>query len=158
MNTRLPACVLLLAGTIACSAPPPPPAAPAAPPPPPPIDQAAVVSATQDVVAALAAGDIAKVGSGYSEDAVLVSPRGKVDTRAAIAAFWTEALKTPGAGKNLKLETVKVGSSGDLAYVLSRFTGGITAPSGHVLGIVQRQADGSLKTIAQMTVPDPPRK
>jgi ketosteroid isomerase-like protein len=144
MNTRLPACVLLLAGTIACSAPPPPPAAPAAPPPPPPID--------------LAAGDIAKVGSGYSEDAVLVSPRGKVDTRAAIAAFWTEALKTPGAGKNLKLETVKVGSSGDLAYVLSRFTGGITAPSGHVLGIVQRQADGSLKTIAQMTVPDPPRK
>ena len=159
MKTRLPACILLLAGTIACSPPPPAqPAAPAAPPPPPPIEQSAVEAASQNISAALAAHDIAKVGSGYTEDAVLVTTRGKVDTRAGIEAFWTQALKAPGAGKNLKMEGMKGGSSGDLAWRLSRFTGGITAGSGHVLAVIQRQADGSLKTVAQMTVPDPPAK
>jgi ketosteroid isomerase-like protein len=155
MKTRLPACVLLLVGTIACSPPPPAePARPAAPSPPPPIDLAAVEATAQNISAALAAGDIAKVGSGYAEDAVLVTVR----TRAGVEAFWTQALKAPGAGKNLKMESVKSGTSGDLAYVLSRFSGGITAGSGHVLAVVQRQADGSLKTVAQVTVPDPPAK
>src|SRR5262245_15377081 len=105
MKTRLPACVLLLAGTIACSPPPPAePAKPAAPPPPPPIAQSAVEDGIQNITAALAAGDIAKVGSGYTEDAVLVTARGKVETRAGIEAFWTQALKAPGTGKNLKME------------------------------------------------------
>ena len=45
-----------------------------------------------------------------------------------------EALKA-GAGKDLKLEVVKWGTSGDMAYTLSRFTGGITATSGHVLAV-----------------------
>ena len=156
--TRLPACVLLLAGTIACSPPPVEQARQVVPAPPPPIDMAAVEAASQDITAALAAGDIAKVGSGYAEDAVLVTTRGKVDTRAGIEAFWTQALKAPGTGKNLKMEGVKGGSSGDLAWRLSRFTGGITAGSGHVLAVIQRQADGSLKTVAQVTVPDPPAK
>jgi ketosteroid isomerase-like protein len=159
MKTRLPACVLLLAGTIACSPPPPAePARQAAPPPPPPIDLAAVEATSQNISAALAAGDVAKVGSGYTEDAVLITARGKVDTRAGIEAFWTQALKAPGAGKNLKMESVKSGTSGDLAWTLSRFTGGITAGSGHLLAVIQRQADGSLKTVAQITVPDPPAK
>lgn len=159
MKTRLPACILLLVGTIACSPPPPAePARPAAPPPPPPIEQSAVETASQNISAALAAHDIAKVGSGYTEDAVLVTMRGKVDTRAGIEAFWTQALKAPGAGKSLKMEPVRFGTSGDLAWGLSRFTGGITAGSGHVLAVIQRQADGSLKTVAQMTVPDPPAK
>ena len=161
MKTRLPACILLLAGTIACSPPPVEQArqvTPAPPPGPPPIEQAAVEAASQNISAALAAHDIAKVGSGYTEDAVLVTTRGKVDTRAGIEGFWTQALKAPGAGKNLKMESVKFGTSGDLAWGLSRFTGGITAGSGHVLAVVQRQADGSLKTVAQMTVPDPPAK
>ena len=157
MKTRLPACALLLIGTIACSPPPPPPAAPAAPPPPPPIDQAAAKAAGDAITAALVAGDIAKVGSGYTDDAVLVTARGKVETRAGIEAFWTQALKA-GAGKNLKMEQLKSGTSGDLAWALNRFTGGITASSGHVLGIMQRQADGSLKMVAQVTVPDPPAK
>jgi hypothetical protein len=56
------------------------------------------------------------------------------------------------------MEGMKGGSSGDLAWRLSRFTGGITAGSGHVLAVIQRQADGSLKTAAQVTVPDPPAK
>ena len=158
MKTRLwlPGVVLALVVT-ACS-PPPVEQATQVRPEPPPIDQATVDQSIQDISSALAAGDIAKVGSGYAEDAVLVTARGRTDTRAGIEAFWTEALKAPGTGKDLELDVVKWGSSGDLAYSLSRFTGGITAGSGYVLGVVERQADGSLKTVAQVSIPDPPAK
>jgi ketosteroid isomerase-like protein len=140
----------------ACAAPPPP-AAPAAPPAPPPITEAAVQQAVQEATSALAAGDTARVGSGYTADAVFVSARGKVETSAAIEAFWAAALKS-GAGKDLKLTVEKWGTSGDLAYSLSRFTGGITATSGYVLAVSERQADGSLKIVAQVSIPDAPAK
>ena len=158
MKTRLPACVLLLVGTIACSPPPVEEARQVTPAPPPAVDEAAASAAADAITAALVAGDIAKIGSAYTDDAVLVTARGKIETRAGIEAFWTQALKAPGAGKDLKMERLKTGTSGDLAWALSRFTGGITAGSGHVLGIMQRQADGSLKMVAQVTVPDPPAK
>jgi hypothetical protein len=45
-----------------------------------------------------------------------------------------------------------------MAYTLSRFTGGITATSGHVLAVSVRQPDGTLKTVAQVSIPDPPAK
>lgn len=151
----LPAFLLVLAA--ACSPPPVEQAVQVAPEPP-PIDQAAVTQGIQNITAALAAGDIAKVGAGYADDAVLVTARGRTDTRAGIEAFWTGALKAAGTGKDLKLDIVKWGTSGDLAYTLSRFTGGITAGSGYVLGVVERQADGSLKTVAQVSIPDPPAK
>ena len=138
----------------ACAAPAPPPPPPPLPPAPPAITQAAVEQGVQELTAALVAGDTAKVGAGYKADAVLVSARGKVDTSAGIEAFWAAALKG-GAGKNLKLAVEKWGTSGDLAYTLSRFTGGITATSGYVLAVVERQADGSLKTVAQVSIPDP---
>jgi len=126
---------------------------PPAPPAPPPITQSVVEQSVQELTAALAAGDTAKVGTGYKADAVLISARGKVDTSAGIEAFWAAALKG-GAGKDLKLNVEKWGTSGDLAYTLSRFTGGITAPSGYVLAVSERQADGSLKTVAQVSIPD----
>jgi ketosteroid isomerase-like protein len=150
------ATMLVLAVSLACSPPPVEQARQVAPEPP-PLDQASVTQSINNAVAALAAGDVAKMGSGYAEDAVLVTARGKVETRTGIEAFWTEALKSRGASA-LALETVKWGTSGDLAYVLSRFTGGVTAGSGHVLAVVQRQPDGSLKTVAQVSIPDPPGK
>ena len=110
----------------------------------------------QTVIAALVAGDAAKVGSSFKADAVLISARGKVDTQAGIEAFWAGALKTPGTGKDLKQEIVKWGASGDMAYLVSRFTGGITATSGYVLSVSERQPDGSLKIVAQVSIPDPP--
>lgn len=158
MTTRLlrsvSAGVLFLSAACAPAPPPPP---PLPPPPPPAITQAAVEQSVQDLTGALVAGDSAKVGSGYKADAVLISARGKVDTSAGIEAFWTAALKG-GAGKNLKLATEKWGTSGELAWSLSRFTGGITATSGYVLAVSERQADGSLKTVAQVSIPDPPAK
>jgi uncharacterized protein (TIGR02246 family) len=138
----------------ACAAP----AKDTTPPPPPAITQAAIDQVVQDQVSALNAGDAAKAGAVYAADAVLVTAKGKAETQAAITAFWTEALKTPGAGKNLKVEMLKSGTSGDLAYTLATFSGGVTAPSGHTLAVSKRQADGSLKIIMQISIPDPPTK
>lgn len=133
------------------------PETPPAPPPPPALTQAVVDQEIQKTVAALSAGDAAAASAGWASDGVFINARGKYETQAGIQAFWTEALKS-GAGKGLKLETVKFGASGDMAYAVSRFSGGITAPSGHTIVVVQRQADGSLKTLVQFSLPDPPAK
>jgi ketosteroid isomerase-like protein len=125
---------------------------------PPPISRAAIDQGVQDLVAALNARDAAKASAQHAEDSVFVNARGRFDTRAGIEAFWAGALKAPNAGKDLKVEVVKWGTSGDLAYTLSRFTGGVTASTGYVLTVHQRQADGSLKNLAQVSIPDPPKK
>ena len=59
-------------------------------------------------------------------------------------------------GRTLSGETVKFGSNGEFAWQLSRFTGGVTAPSGHTLRVLQRQPDGGLRVLAQVSVPDAP--
>ena len=161
MTTRLllGSLVLGVLAGIGCSAEAPTAAPPpAAAPQPPPITRSTIDEAMQSAVAALAAHDTAKASAIYAPDAVFVNSRGTFETQAGIQAFWTEALKTPNAGKNLKQEIVKWGASGDLAYSLSRFTGGITAGSGHVLAVSQRQPDGSMKTVVQVSIPDPARK
>lgn len=154
LRSRFVVPTLIACAAAACASPAP---EPSAPPPPPAITQASVEQAVQDATAALASGDGAKAATSYAPDAVFVSARGKVESQAGIEAFWTEALKA-GAGKDLKLDVVKWGTSGDMAYTLSRFTGGITATSGHVLAVSQRQADGTLKIVAQMSLPDPPAR
>jgi len=126
---------------------------PAAPAPPPPISQQQADSATNAFVAALRAGDASQTTAYYSADAVFISGRGKVESQGAIAAFWTEALKG-GAGKALELHPLKFAASGDMAWQLSHFTGGITTPTGHVLAVFQRQADGSVKLVAQVSIPE----
>jgi ketosteroid isomerase-like protein len=152
------ASVLVLAASVAACSPPRSEMATSvtpAPMAPPSISQADVDQTLKDMVAALAAGDAAKAGGMYASDAIFLNARGKYDTSAAIEAFWAEALKS-GAGKGLALETVKSGTSGDLAYTVSRFTGGITATSGYTLAVTERQPDGSLKVVVQVSLPDPP--
>lgn len=124
---------------------------------PAPATQADVEKAAQDLVALLRAGDGAAAGKAYATDATFINARGKIDGSDAIGAFWTNAMKN-GAGKSLVLEPVKWGSSGDLAYSLHRYTGGITAPSGYVLAVTQRQPDGTFKVVAQVSMPDAPPK
>lgn len=156
MNARLsrtiPAALFVAVASCAAPAKEEPAAAP------PPITQQTVEEALQATVAALNAGDAAKAGASYAADAIFINARGKYDSASGITEFWTAALKTPNAGKDLKLEIVKWGTSGDLAYSVSRFTGGITAPTGYTVAISQRQPDGSLKTVAQVSIPDPPVK
>lgn len=126
-----------------------------APSPPSPISQAAIEQTVQDTVAALVAGDAAKAGAMYAADAVFLNVRGKFETQTAIEAFWAEYVKTGGA-KGLVLETVKSGTSGELAYSVSRFTHTTTALSGHTVTVSERQPDGSLKIVVHMNLPDPP--
>ncbi|MBI5601649.1 MAG: nuclear transport factor 2 family protein [Gemmatimonadetes bacterium] len=151
LSRTIPA--VLVVAVASCAAP-----AKEEPAAPPPITQQSVEESVQATVAALNAGDAAKVGQSFTDDAVFINARGKYDSAAGITAFWTEALKTPGAGKDLKLEIVKWGASGDMAYSVSRFTGGVTAPTGYVVAVSQRQPDGSMKTVAQVSIPDPPVK
>jgi uncharacterized protein (TIGR02246 family) len=156
MNARLfrtiPATLFVAVASCAAPAKEEPAAAP------PPITQQSVEEAVQATVAALNAGDAAKAGESYADDATFINARGKYDSATGITEFWTAALKTPNAGKDLKLEIVKWGASGDMAYTVSRFTGGITAATGYTLAISQRQPDGSMKTVAQVSIPDPPAK
>ncbi len=120
---------------------------------PTPITQQQADEAQQAFTTALRNGDASQAGSYYGADATFISARGKVETQAAISTFWSEAIKG-GAGKSLELHPLKFGASGDLAWSLSHFTGGITAPTGHVLAVYQRQADGSLKVVAQVSIPE----
>jgi ketosteroid isomerase-like protein len=124
---------------------------------PAPATQSEVEKNAQDLVALLRAGDGAATGNAYATDATFINARGKIDGSEAIAAFWTEALQS-GAGKSLTLEPVKWGASGDLAYSLHRYSGGITAPSGYVLAVTQRQPDGTFKVVTQVSMPDMPAK
>jgi ketosteroid isomerase-like protein len=119
----------------------------------PPITQQQVEDARTRMVDALRSGNGASTADLYDSDAMFVSARGKFEGRDAITAFWTDALKA-GAGQSLQAPVVKWGASGDLAYSISRFTGGVTASSGHTLMVYQRQADGTLKVLAQFSVPD----
>ena len=121
------------------------------------ITQEELTAISQSQQAALNAGDAAGAAAPFTADAMFLNARGKFETQQAIQAFWTEALKND-AGKNLKLEVIKSHVSGDMAYSISRFTGGITAPSGHTLAVMQRQADGSVKILATVSLPDPPAK
>jgi ketosteroid isomerase-like protein len=122
---------------------------------PAPITQQDVDAFSERVNGVIRNGDTAALGNVYTDDAVMISARGKMDGGQAIRAFWTEAIRA-GAGKSLQAETLKFGTSGDLAWALSRFTGGVTAPAGHTLRVFQRQADGSLRTVVQLSIPDSP--
>ncbi|MGH7466625.1 MAG: nuclear transport factor 2 family protein [Longimicrobiales bacterium] len=118
-----------------------------------PITQGQADEAVNSFVAMLRTGDATQAGNYYAPDATFISARGKVESEAAIAGFWAEAVKG-GAGKTLELHPLKFGASGDLAWQLSHFTGGITTPTGHVLAVYQRQADGSIKLVAQVSIPE----
>jgi len=121
------------------------------------LTQQEVEAASDAFTAAVRNGDTTALGNGYTSDAVFVSARGKLEGNDAISAFWKDAVKS-GAGKSLEAQTLKFGSSGDIAWMLNRFTGGVTAPAGHTLRVFQRQPDGSIKTLVQLSIPDAPAK
>jgi ketosteroid isomerase-like protein len=130
-------------------------AEPAAASEPAPITQQDVEAYAERADAAIRTGDTAAFNNFYADDALMISARGRVEGGAALAAFWRDAVAT-GSGRSLQSEILKFGSDRDLAWALSRFTGGVTAPAGHTLRVFQRQADGSLRTVVQLSMPDMP--
>lgn len=121
---------------------------------PTPITQQDVETATNTMITALRAGDAATYASQFASDGAFISARGKVEGQQAIQEFWAAAGKD-GAAKNLDLKIVKWAASGDVAWSIAEYTGGVTAPAGNVLTVMQRQADGTLKILAQASVPKP---
>ena len=122
-----------------------------------PITQQETEQLTEAFIAALRTGDATKIPDEYTSDGIFVSARGRLDGNDAIRGLWTEAAMKS-AGQTLQVKQEKFGASGDLAYVFSRFTGGVTAPSGYTLQVLQRQSDGSAKIVAQISIPDAPAK
>jgi hypothetical protein len=102
-------------------------------------------------------GDTTKLSSYFAPYATFISPRGRIDSRDSIVKFWSEAVKA-GAGKTLELHPARFGSGGNVAWQLSHFTGGVTAPTGYVLTVLQREPDGAVKAVAQLSVPDAARQ
>jgi ketosteroid isomerase-like protein len=123
---------------------------------PAPVTQQEVEQSINTFLAALHAGDTAALPNRYAPDATFVTARGKLDGD-AVRAFWMDAVKA-GQGRSQEVTTVKFGASGDMAYLLGRYTGGITSPSGHTLQVWQKQADGKVSIVAQVSVPDPAAK
>ena len=121
---------------------------------PTPITQQDVEGITNAMFNALKAGDAAAYASHFSSDGAFISARGKVEGQQAIQEFWADANKG-GAAKNLDLKTVKWATSGDVAWALGEYTGGVTAPEGNTLTVLQRQPDGTLKVLAQASIPKP---
>lgn len=120
-----------------------------------PITQQEVAAFSDHSDAAIRDGDTAVFRNFYTDDAVMVSARGKVEGAPALITFWKDAVAA-GKGKSLQTELLKFGTDGDLAWALNRFTGGVTAPAGHTLRVFQRQPDGSLRTVVQLSIPDMP--
>lgn len=121
----------------------------------------AEIKATYDEwLAAEKSDDGARAGGLYAADAVFVSARGKVEGKDAITKFWTDVFNEKPGSSGTEIHPMKWGASGELGWSLIHYTGGVTAPgaSGHALAVSQRQPDGSLKLLVQVSIPEPAPK
>ena len=98
----------------------------------------------------------------YAEDCQVLPPNlPMVQGQSAVREFWQGLF---GMGlSNISLEPTKVDASGDLAYEIGKYELEIQPPSGEPVRdngkyvvVYRRQADGSLKAIADMFSSDNP--
>jgi ketosteroid isomerase-like protein len=107
---------------------------------------AAVRTTAKEFSAALAAGDMTRIGSLYSEDAIAFPPNvDMVKGREAIQSFW-KTLSDVGAKADL--EIVETESDGNLGVEIGKFV--ITAKDGKVMDqgkyvVVWKKENGSWK-------------
>ena len=118
-----------------------------------PITQQEIEQNTQQFSNALRTGNANALPDRFADDGVLISASGKLDGGDAIRTFWADAAK---AGKSTEhqVKIEKFGADEKMAYVLSRFTGGVTAAGGYTLQVWQRGADGQPRIVAQVSMPD----
>ena len=98
----------------------------------------------------LARGDMEAFGALHTEDTLLLPPNApQLSGRQAVVSFYKEAVD---AGyKNFSFSSVQVGSDGDLAYNVGRYSAdvptdeGTTTDSGKFVDVYKRQSDGSWK-------------
>ena len=103
-------------------------------------------------------GDFAAVAALHTEDVLELPPNASaVNGRQEVESSYKDFV---GAGwNNLSLSSVQIGSDGDLAYNVGRYS--VDGPTdegvtGHFVDIYKRQADGSWKIHVTITNTDTP--
>ncbi|MEX2109087.1 MAG: SgcJ/EcaC family oxidoreductase [Gemmatimonadaceae bacterium] len=124
-------------------------------------DRAAIRSTVEQFTTAMRTGDFATAASLYSEDGVFMPPNGPhAEGRAAIE----KSLGGMGGFQAFSQSVVEVDGEGDLAYGRATYDVTFTPPNakapvndrGKVLFVLQKQPDGSWRTIRGMFNSDLP--
>jgi uncharacterized protein (TIGR02246 family) len=126
-------------------------------------DIAAIKSVMREYETALGAGDLSRLVSIFTHDAVVIpGVASAVRGREAIESWYQNALAQFTAKQTTKFDELEV--TGDSAFLRLSFTTAFTAkPSGEptevkgkAMGIYNRQADGSWKAARVMWISDKP--
>jgi uncharacterized protein (TIGR02246 family) len=130
-----------------------------------PADEAAIKAACDDQIKASTAWDAAKAVSGYTDDAVFMSPdapliQGKAEIQKAFEAMMKDKPQI-----TVDAPKIEVAKSGDVAYewvtgkmAVKDKKGKVTETGFKSLTAWKKQADGSWKMTVDTFVPDPPQK
>ena len=128
-------------------------------------DEAAIRAACDDQIKAVAAMDVAKAVSSYTDDAVFMSPdappiQGKADIQKTFEAMLKDKPEF-----SVDAPKIEVAKSGDLAYewitgkmAVKDKKGKVNETTFKSLTVWKKQADGSWKMIVDTFIPGPALK
>jgi uncharacterized protein (TIGR02246 family) len=128
-------------------------------------DETAIRAVYDDQLKAVAAMDAAKAVSGYTDDAVFMSPdapliRGKADVQKTLEVMLKDKPEF-----SMDAPKIEIAKSGDVAYewvtgkmAVKDKKGKVTETGFKSLTGWKKQADGSWKMTVDSFVPDPPQK
>jgi uncharacterized protein (TIGR02246 family) len=159
---RLVPCTIAL--TLACAAPAPEQAAPPAAPDPAAVRQT-IEAANARQVDAILKGDAQAAVANYADDAVFMNPGAPAaQGKAALVDLFTGMIQQ-GSFSDVKMQTVDVVVSGDLAvengtyrWTLTPKGGKAMPDSGKYMTVWRKQADGGWKIIRDINNSDVPPK
>jgi len=127
-------------------------------------DERAIRDMETDWNKALAAKDVERIVSYYSDDASLFPPNRPIVTgKEAIRASWTKSLAAPGLSLSIQTVKVEVARSGDLAYTHGTYRGSMDGPKGQPVArqgkyllAYKKGTDGKWKVVAHSSNSDLP--
>jgi len=118
-------------------------------------ERRAILATDQPWMAAIAAKDVEKTLSFWSEGAVVLAPGEPLMVgKTALRKFVTESFKIPGFNIRWETSEVRVAQGGDMAYALAKTTTSLTGPDGKPIAIPgkaatvwRKESDGSWKCV-----------
>ncbi len=130
-----------------------------------PADEAAIKAAVDDQIKAATTWDAEKAESGYTDDAILMSPDAPLIQGKAEIQKTLEAMLKDKPQLTMDAPKIEVAKSGDVAYewvtgkmAVKDKKGKVTETGFKSLTAWKKQADGSWKMTVDTFVPDPPQK